>query len=214
MNQPVLQDALGGIMAIETQSRISNEAYERLALSDPSRQWELWDGKVREKPGMTCAHNSLGARLAQMLGSQLDWSVYEVRTDAGHVHRPDSTYVIPDVFVLPLSQVTPHLRQHDVLEVYDQPLPLAVEIWSRSTGDYDVREKLDVYKQRGDLEIWYFHPYERTLTTRQRQPDGSYQESLYREGIVHPVALPGVEIDLAVLFDMEESSSRFGATMP
>ena len=187
-------------MVIET--RISNEAYERLALSDPNRQWELWDGQVRAKPGMTYAHNSLGARLTQMLGSQLDWSMHEVRTDAGHVHRPASTYVIPDVFVLPVSQVTPHLRQQDVLEVYDQPLPLVVEIWSRSTGDYDVREKLDVYKQRGDLEIWFFHPYERTLTAWRRQPDGNYQETLYRGGIVHPIALPGVAINLAALFDI------------
>lgn len=35
-------------MAIE--SRISNEAYERLALDEPGRKWELWDGHPREKP--------------------------------------------------------------------------------------------------------------------------------------------------------------------
>lgn len=36
-------------MAIET--RISNAAYERLALDDSDRKWELWDGYPREKPG-------------------------------------------------------------------------------------------------------------------------------------------------------------------
>ena len=71
--------------------------------------------------------------------------------------------------------VTPLLDQHDVLEVYDQPLPLVVEVWSRSTGDYDVEEKLAVYQQRGDLEIWRIHPYERTLTAWRRLPDGSYE---------------------------------------
>jgi Uma2 family endonuclease len=187
-------------VAIQTQTRISNEAYERLALSDPDRKWELWDGHLREKPGMTYAHNSLAARLTQMLGSQLDWSEYEVRTDAGHVHRPASTYVIPDVFVFPMSQVTPRLRQQDVLELYDQPLPLVVEVWSRTTGDYDVGEKLDVYKQRGDLEIWYFHPYKQELTAWRCQPDGSYEESVFTAGIINPVALPGVEIDLTALF--------------
>jgi Uma2 family endonuclease len=75
-----------------------------------------------------------------------------------------------------------------------------VEIWSPSTGDYDLKEKLTAYQQRGDLEIWRLHPYERTLTTWVRQSDGSYEETLYREGIVKPAALPNVAIDLAALF--------------
>ena len=76
-----------------------------------------------------------------------------------------------------------------------------VEVWSPSTGDYDVDAKLPVYQQRGDREIWRIHPYERTLTSWLRQPDGSYQETLHRGGIVALVALPGVTIDLDELFD-------------
>jgi Uma2 family endonuclease len=75
-----------------------------------------------------------------------------------------------------------------------------VEIWPRSTGDYDVEEKLPEYQRRGDLEIWRLHPYERTLTAWRRQPDGSYTETIYTGGVVHPVALPGVAIDLDALF--------------
>ena len=33
-----------------------------------------------------------------------------------------------------------------------------------------------------------------------RQPDGSYEKSIFTSGIVRPVALPGVEIDLEALF--------------
>ena len=189
-------------MAIETRTRISGEVYERLALAEPDRKWELHDGYPREKPGMTAAHNDLEVKLGYMLMSQLDRSEYHVRIDAGRVHRPGAIYYIPDVFVVPTAFVTPLLVQHDVLEVYDQPLPLVVEVWSRSTGDYDVGEKLAVYQQRGDLEIWRIHPYERTLTAWRRLPDGSYEETIYREGSVGPTALPGVEIDLAALFDM------------
>ena len=79
-------------------------------------------------------------------------------------------------------------------------MPLVVEVWSPSTGDYDVEEKLREYQRRGDLEIWRIHPYERTLTRWQRQPDGSYQESLIRTGSVHPAALPAVSIELDSLF--------------
>ncbi|MCC7024537.1 MAG: Uma2 family endonuclease [Thermomicrobiales bacterium] len=188
-------------MAIETEPRIDAEAYERLALDQPDRKWELRDGVLREKPGMTAAHNFVSIKLGYALMSQLDWSEYQVRIDSGRVFRPEATYFIPDLFVVPTAAVTPLLDRPDVLEVYEQPLPLVVEVWSRSTGDYDVREKLKVYQRRGDREIWMFHPYERTLTAWRRQPDGSYVETLHRDGVVTPVALPGVAIDLATLFD-------------
>ena len=38
-------------MVVET--RVNNAAYERLALLEPDRKWELRDGYLREKPGMT-----------------------------------------------------------------------------------------------------------------------------------------------------------------
>ncbi len=186
-------------MAIAT--RISNETYERLALDEPDRKWELWNGHPREKPGMTYPHNRTAIRFGHLLMLQLDPAEYEVRVDAGRVHRPGSTYFIPDAYVFPVSYVTPRLREGDTLEVYDQPLPLVVEIWSRSTGDYDLTEKLAVYQQRGDEEIWFIHPYERTLTARRRQPDGTYSETRYESGIVPVLSLPGVTIDLDALLD-------------
>ncbi len=186
-------------MAIET--RVSGETYERRALAEPDRKWELRDGVLREKPGMTFAHNWLEMKLGYVLMSQLDWSVYQVRVDSGRVRRPSATYFIPDVFVLPTAYTIPLRDRSDLLEVYDQPLPLVVEVWSHSTGDYDVEEKLAVYRLRGDLEIWSIHPYERTLTAWRRRPDGNYDEAIHRDGVLSPTALPGVEIDLAALFD-------------
>jgi hypothetical protein len=76
-----------------------------------------------------------------------------------------------------------------------------VEIWSRSTGTFDVNAKIPIYQERGDLQIWRVHPYERTLTAWRRQPDGTYEEHLYREGIVRPVSLPNVAIDRGDVFD-------------
>jgi Uma2 family endonuclease len=188
-------------MATVTRTRISPEAYERLALEDPDCKWELRDGFLREKPGMTAAHNDLAVHLGYMLMSQLDRSAYRVRIDAGRVRRPEATYFIPDVFVVPTASVIPLLDLPDQLEVYDRPLPLVVEVWSRSTADYDVTEKLEVYKERGDLEIWFVHPYERTLQAWIRQPDGSYVETRYRaDDIVRLTALPGTAIDLRELF--------------
>ena len=79
-------------------------------------------------------------------------------------------------------------------------MPLVVEVWSPSTGDYDVEEKLPEYQRRGDLEIWRLHPYDKTLIRWVQQPDGSYADSLLRGGSVQPAALPGVSIQLDSLF--------------
>jgi Uma2 family endonuclease len=87
-----------------------------------------------------------------------------------------------------------------VLEVYDEALPLVVEVRSPSTGTYDVDEKIPEYKRRGDLEIWRVHPFERTMTAWRRQPDGTYTETTYEGGAVQPVALPNVTVDLDALF--------------
>ena len=186
-------------MAVET--RISNAAYERLALAEPDRKWELWDGVPRQKPGMTAAHNYSAFELGYMLRSQRDPSLYQVRVEAGRVRRPESSYFIPDVFVVPTDYVAP-LFELRTLETYDQPLRLVVEVWSPTTGDYDITEKLATYQRRGDDEIWFHHPYERTLVAERRLPDGTYEATVYRGGVVRPAALPGVEIDLAALFTM------------
>jgi Uma2 family endonuclease len=87
------------------------------------------------------------------------------------------------------------------VEVYREPLPLVVEVWSRSTGRYDVSTKLDEYKRRGDSEIWLIHPYEHTLTAWRLGPDGGYSETVYRDGTVQPASLRDVSIDLGRLFD-------------
>jgi Uma2 family endonuclease len=179
---------------------ISEKAFCELALGDPSGHWELHCGVPRQKPGMTAQHDNVLTQLFGSLFTQLDGRQFRVRGNAGHVRTSADRYYIPDVFVLPteLFRARQPLRE---LEVYDSPLPLVVEIWSPSTGDYDIEAKLPQYERRGDLEIWYIHPYDRTLTAWRRQPDGSYVESIYTGGQIQPVALPGVTIGLGALFD-------------
>jgi len=104
------------------------------------------------------------------------------------------------VFVFPLELASNLRDRPDVLEAYEAPLPLVVEVWSPSTGNYDIEEKLREYQRRGDLEIWRIHPFERTLIAWRRQPDGSYTESHYAGGTIQPIALPNVTVDLNALF--------------
>ena len=181
---------------------ISDQLYKQVALEDPSGHWELVCGRLRSKPGMTIEHDSTLARLARRLGLQLDEREYDVRTDRPRLRVAGGSYFLPDVCVVPRAFVERKRREQPrQLEVYEEPMPLVVEVWSPSTGDYDVEEKLREYQRRGDLEIWRIHPYEKTLLRWQRQADGSYQESLVQHGRLQPTALPAVSIDLDSLFE-------------
>ncbi len=179
---------------------VSEETYRRIALRDPDGHWELHGGLLREKPGMTFVHNRLAFRLAFLLQQQLDWNDFVVGQNGGRVRRSEQHVYIPDVFIAPAVDAESLRSRSDRLEIYDAPLPLVVEVWSPSTGAYDVNEKLLEYQRRGDQEIWRLHPIDRTLTAWRRQPGGSYDETVNTGGEVRLSALPSVVIDLTALF--------------
>jgi Uma2 family endonuclease len=91
-------------------------------------------------------------------------------------------------------------NQPDRLAIFDRTSPFVAEVWSVSTGGYDVKAKLPVYMQRGDAEIWLIHPYEKTVTCWPRRPDGTYHASEHGAGVIELAALSGVVINVAELF--------------
>jgi Uma2 family endonuclease len=181
-------------------NRIGEQAYLELALSDPDGLWELWDGEPREKPGMSYRHNRDMFELGYALRLQIDLGQYEVRVNTSRVPYAARSYFIPDVLVLPAALARAQPDEPGHLERYDSPLPLVVEVWSRSTGEYDLSTKLAAYQARGDAEIWRLHPYEQTLTRWVRQANGTYVEESFVGGLVALAALPGVVVDLDALF--------------
>lgn len=188
-------------MAVPITETMTEEAYREFALGDTTGQWELVRGQLRERPAMSARHGNVMDSLLRLLYEQLDQRAYRLRVQHARLRRSSDTYYIPDIVVIPAAAVEALLDQPgETLDAYPEPLPLVVEVWSPSTGRYDIIEKLPDYEARGDLEIWYIHPNERTLTAWRRQSDGSYAESIYRAGIVRLQSLPGVAIDLAVLF--------------
>jgi Uma2 family endonuclease len=185
-------------MALTSTDHVTEETYRRLALGNT--RLELHRGQLREKPGMSVEHGSVEDNLLAQLYGQLDRSKYRLRANFAKLRRSSDTYYIPDVTVIPAALVQALFESPRSLDAYPDPLPLVVEIWSPSTGDYDIHAKLPDYQHRGDREIWYIHPYERTLTAWRREPDGTYVETVFRDGLVQPSSLPGVAIDLAALF--------------
>ena len=177
---------------------VSEATYQQVALEDPESKWELHCGQLRRKPSMTMPHNTLQDELVFVLKLALPRDRFEVRS-AARARRNEQHSYVPDAMVIPIEAWRRYRRSPD-LESYSEPLPLVVEIWSRSTGDYDVDEKLPEYQRRGDLEIWRLHPYERTLTAWRRAPDGTYAEHRWTAGTVELHAIAGVSIDLDALF--------------
>lgn len=180
---------------------VSEETYQRVALEDTDATWELVCGRLREKPLTTAEHNQSARVLAMLLSRQLDIREYTVGTDSARLRNSTGSYFVPNLCVVPMRLVRRLKETPRTFEVYDDPKPVVVEVWSPSTGRYDIDEKLREYKQRGDLEIWRIHPYERTLIAWRRQADGGYAEAVYTSGIVPVASLPGVSIDLDRLFD-------------
>ncbi len=181
---------------------VSAKTYEQVALEDVEGHWELVCGRLRQKPGMTFAHNSVVRALAGELIARLDPREYQVDAGTTRVRLPSGSYYIPDLTVIPVALARQGLQeQAGRLEVYEAPLPLIVEVWPPSTGDYDVEIKLQEYQRRGDAEIWRIHPHERRLTAWRLQPGGGYSETIYRQGAVSPAALPNVRIEVDALFE-------------
>lgn len=179
---------------------VSEATYLRLAEED-DETWELHCGRLWKKNPMTWEHTDTFSYLGYLLQTQLDRREYVVHINAGKIRRSEQNYYIPDLIVIPRAMAQRLFPTPGMTEVYQEPLPLVVEVWSPSTWRLDIREKLPEYQRRGDAEIWFVHPYDRALTTWVRRPDGAYQETLHREGAVRPVTLPNVTITLDNLFD-------------
>jgi Uma2 family endonuclease len=176
--------------------RIDETAYEQFVLSGAEGAWELHDGRLVEKPGMTWEHGDIIVRHVAFLYQQLNEGEYRVRANEGRLRRSIDTVFIPDLLVVPTEYGREWRGRPGTLAIFSPPVPLVVDVWSESTGGYDVDAKISVYRQRGDLEIWRIHPFERTLTRWVRQPDGTYRESVHVGGTIELAALPGVKIDL------------------
>ena len=179
---------------------MSEEAYRELALGDQGEHWELVRGHLWERPGMSVTHDRVTMDVVEQLLRQLDRDRFRISAGFARLRVSADTYYVPDVAVIPTEMVLKLRENPHALNAYADPLPLVVEVWSPSTGKRDIEVKLPDYQARGDREIWYIHPFERTLTAWRRTPAGDYEETVYRAGIVRPESLPQVAIDLDELF--------------
>ncbi len=186
-------------MGYDGRMAVSPATYEQVALEDGDVTWEYVCGRLREKPAMTQEHNAVAGLLTYLLQSQLPITEYRVLSNACRLKTRSGNDYVPDVVVIPLALARTK-GSSGKLESYAEPLPFAAEVWSKPTGDYDSDTKLPDYLARGDAVVWRVHPYEKTARAWTRQADGSYAETSYAGGEAPVASLPGVCIDLDVLF--------------
>ena len=174
--------------------------FEQFALAHPEGKWELHRGELREKPPMASGHDRSFLELTHQLFRQEDRTVFRVLPGVGRVARATTSYYIPDLCIVTAAQFAAFDGQDRSLHLYRDPLLLVVEIWSPSTGPYDIDEKVPEYLARGDLEVWRLHPFARTLHVWRKRADAAYDETEFTGGRVSLHALPGVMVDLDALF--------------
>jgi Uma2 family endonuclease len=179
---------------------VSEQTYQQVVLDDPRGGWELVCGRLRQKPIMTTEHEDLARNLLRRLILQLPEDEYAVG-ESIRLRVSTGSYYVPDVCVVPRAYIRRLRERPRTFEMFTDPVPFVGEVWSPSTGEYDVDTKIPEYRLRRDQEIWRLHPYERTLIAWRLQPDGAYAETHSTGGIVPLAALPNVTIDLGTLFD-------------
>ena len=108
---------------------------------------------------MSFGHNRVLRKLGRLLYQQLDPAEFDLSINASRVHQPDEISYIPDLAVIPIALAEAFRERWDTLEVYRDPLPLVVEVWSPTTGAYDIEAKILGYQARGDREIWRVQPF-------------------------------------------------------
>ena len=186
---------------------LSEATYRAVVFEDDDTTWELHRGRLRAKPLAGVIHNRAMNDLAFALHRQLPERDFEVRVNAGRLRRREDRYhltiLVPDAFVFPAALADELLGRPDLLEIYDVPVPLVIEVWAPVNDPFDVitdKRRTEEYRRRGDQEVWLLRPDDRTLTIWRRQADGSYAEEVVTGGVVRPAFLPNVTIDLDELF--------------
>ena len=58
--------------------------------------------------------------------------------NGGKTRLSARNYYIPDVVVIPTAFKRPFQRDPHAFNAFAEPLPLVVEVWSRTTSHYDV----------------------------------------------------------------------------
>ena len=171
---------------------------------DDTERWELIGGiPYNMTPAPSRVHQRIAGNIYRKIADFLDNSPCEVYIAPFDVRLPVAdepnneitTVVQPDIVVI--------CDESKLDEAGCKGAPdLIVEILSPSTARKDVKEKFNLYENRGVREYWIVDPEAKTIMVFHLDQTGSYgRPSVYAGEEKVPVSvLSGLELDLTAVF--------------
>lgn len=177
--------------------------YEDSLTMPENRFEEILHGESRIMPPPTSAHVFLIEELAEILRPQLDRAQYKV-LEAGAglgIERVPLTYRIPDLMVFRQDVLRQEWARKSPADPYIWAVPeLIVECLSPANRKGDVQELLDNYAQIAVPEVWLLNPKTPRFTSYRYESGAMHEFQTAGTGVVHPLLLPKVSVDLASLW--------------
>jgi Uma2 family endonuclease len=156
---------------------------------------EFLDGQIYAMAGGTPEHAALAAAVITLLGPQLRGGECRPYNSDLRVRTPTGLTTYPDVTVIC------GLRKIDALDPLAVTNPtLIVEILSRSTEEYDSRDKFEHYKTFPSLREYVLVSHrERSVEVRSRG-EGGWRTSIIHEGAIAELSIDA-RLDVRELYD-------------
>jgi Uma2 family endonuclease len=126
-------------------------------LPDDEMRYEIADGHLLVSPPAPPYHGKTLFLTRELLQRQAPPGI-AVSNDVGVRIRSDSTYLIPDLFVIPVSGFEAHPKY-----LVPPDVRLAVEILSKHSRSRDLVLKRRHYASAGIPRYWIVDPFERSL---------------------------------------------------
>ena len=187
---------------MSTSTRLIN--YQDSLTMPENRFEEIVNGESRIMPPPNKKHADLIAKLLTVLVRQLDDYEYQVLSQGAGlgIERVPLTYRIPDLMVFRAEARRRDRAEAGQNDPYIWTAPeLVVECLSPSNRKGSIQELLADYVRIGVPEVWLLDPKPPQFTSY-RYESGALKQWLAAEGgLVTPILLPNVTVDLAQLWE-------------
>ena len=186
---------------MSTSTKLIN--YEDSLTMPENRFEEIVHGESRIMPPPNPKHVDLIDELLSILLTQIDRREYRVTSSGAGlgVERIPLTYRIPDLMVFRADAYRRDRAETAGSDPYIWTVPdLVVECLSPSNRKGSVQQLLADYARIGVPEVWLLDPKLPQFTSYRYESDALKQWLAAENGLVTPLRLPNVTVDLAELW--------------
>ncbi len=183
-------------MAMEAEELLRPLTYQDLEeYDDPLMRYEIIGGELIVSPAASLDHGDIVLALAvEFRQVARRGKLGHVWVAPGDVELSAHNVVQPDVFFVVQSRM-------GIAKRFLQGHPdLAIEVVSPGSRVRDYVTKRVLYEAAGVSEYWIVDPMKRVIEILMLK-DGRYVSLNHENGVARSVVVPGVEVDIARLFD-------------